>query len=117
MRSKLDSYLGFARKSGSLISGTDTCLHGLNRGKLRLLILTEDLADGTMEKLQRTAEAKKVECRVYGTMESLSAVLGVGLRGVFGITDKRFADIIRKEIDGMSADIEGGRSFNDDKNP
>ena len=56
MRSKLESYLGFAKKSRNLISGTNTCLHGMNQGKIRLLILAEDLAENTMEKLKKAAE-------------------------------------------------------------
>jgi Ribosomal protein HS6-type (S12/L30/L7a) len=107
MRSKLESYLGFAKKSRNLISGTNTCLHGMNQGKVLLLILAEDLAENTMEKLKKAAEDKKIDYRIIGTMAELSRILGYEERGVFGITDKNFADVISKEIDDKSVRTEG----------
>ena len=40
--SKMLSYLGFARKSGNLMRGYNTCLSLVESGKVRLLIVAED---------------------------------------------------------------------------
>lgn len=99
MRSKIDSYLGFAKKSRGLISGYNTCLHGMNHGKVKLLIIATDVTDNGSEKLIRLAEDKKITCRRYRTKEELSRLMGFEDRGVFGIVDENFANIILKEID------------------
>lgn len=100
MRKKVDSYLGFAAKSRQLVSGYYTCLHGMKHKKLKLLILSEDLAENTVKKLSKLAKENEIPLRIYGKSEELSKVTGSQERGVFGIIDVNFADVILKEIDG-----------------
>lgn len=100
MRKKVDSYLGFAAKSRNLVSGYHTCLHAIKQKKLKLLILSGDLSENTVKKLAKLSEDNGVPLRIYGKMEELSMITGSRERGVFGITDKNFADAILKEIDG-----------------
>ena len=100
MRKKVDSYLGFAAKSRSLVSGYQTCLHTIKHRKLKLLIFAEDLSENTMKKLSRVADESGVPVRVYGHSEELSQITGNQDRGIFGITDGNFAEAIMKEIDG-----------------
>lgn len=52
-----------------------------------------------MKKLVSTANECKVVYRVYGTCDELSQACGTTGRGVFGITDQNFANVILKEID------------------
>jgi len=99
MRNKLDSYLGFAKKSGNLVSGTNTCLVTMKKGKVRLLMITEDTSENTAAKLKKEAERQKIPYRVYGNSDELSPVIGESGRSVFGITDANFAGVILKEID------------------
>ena len=47
MKSKVLSLMGFARKSGNLVSGVNTCTYNLNRGKVKLMILAEDISAGS----------------------------------------------------------------------
>jgi ribosomal protein L7Ae-like RNA K-turn-binding protein len=101
MRKKVDSYLGFAAKSRNLVSGYHTCLHNIKHKKLRLLILSEDLSENTINKLMKLSEESGIPSRIYGKSVELSKVTGNRGRGVFGITDKNFADIILKEIDEL----------------
>lgn len=100
MRKKIDSYLGFAKKSRNLLTGFHTCMDGMKRGKVKLLILTEDLSENTAKKIIKAAEDKHVLLRVYGKGEELSKVTGSQDRGIFGITDSNFADVILRELDG-----------------
>jgi ribosomal protein L7Ae-like RNA K-turn-binding protein len=100
MRKKVDSYLGFAAKSRNLVSGYQSCLHAIKQKKLKLLILSEDISENTLKKLSRLSEEDKIPLRIYGKSEELSKVTGSQERGIFGITDVNFADVILKEIDG-----------------
>lgn len=105
MRQKIDSYLGFAKKSRGLISGYNSCTDGMMRRKIRLLILAEDLAENTSEKLSRLANTQGVKVCIYGTIEDLSRVTGEVDRGVFGITNEHLASAVLNEIerDGQNA--------------
>jgi len=99
MRSKIDSYLGFAKRSRNLVMGYNTCILSMNKRRLRLLILASDVSENTMKKLISVANERKVIYRVYGTCDELSKAAGTMGRGVFGITDENFAKVILKEID------------------
>ncbi len=99
MREKIHSYLGFARKSGNLLSGQETCAQAMKKGRLKLLFMTEDLSEKTRKKLIAEAERCGVPYRVYGESDELSAAAGVRGNAVFGITDKNFSNVIIKQID------------------
>lgn len=97
MRNKIDSYLGFAKKSRNLLTGYNTCVFAIK--KIKLLIITEDLSENTVKKLLKLSMDHGVPYRIYGKTEELSKITGSQERGVYGITDVNFADVILKEID------------------
>jgi ribosomal protein L7Ae-like RNA K-turn-binding protein len=99
MREKIHSYLGFAKKSRNLISGYNSCLHGVGRGKVYLVILTEDLSENTKEKFISIAESENIPLRFYGNMEKMQEMTGEMGRGIYGITEKNLAKAIIDEID------------------
>lgn len=101
MKKKIDSYLGFAKKSRKLMTGYNTCIFGLRRGQIKLVILAEDLAQNTIDKFQKLTEAAGVPLRIYGTREELSKASGEVDKGVYGVADTGFAAVIQKEIDEM----------------
>ena len=47
MKSKVLSYMGFAKKSGNLVSGVNTCSFNMARGKVKLAILAEDISENS----------------------------------------------------------------------
>lgn len=99
MKSKLCSYLGFARKSGNLAMGFNTCVFAMKKRKLKLLIVAEDISENTGKKIEKEAKKHQVPLRVYGTCDELSQMAGTGGRSIFGITDQNFANVILNEID------------------
>lgn len=99
MRSKLHSYIGFARKSRNLLTGYHTCVIGMQKKRVKLLIVAEDISENTGTKIEKEAKKHQVPCRVYGKSEELSQMAGTGGRSIFGITDQNFAEVILKEID------------------
>ena len=106
MREKIHSYLGFARKSGNLLSGQETCAQAMKKRKLRLLLMTEDLSENTRKKLIAEAERQSVPYRVYGHSDDLSAAAGARGNAVFGIIDENFSNVIIKEIDKNQSEKE-----------
>lgn len=99
MRKKIDSYLGFAAKSRNLITGYNTCITAMKKHKLKLLILACDLSDNSIEKMKKEAAKSGIPYKIYGSTAELSAITGNDNKGIFGITDRNFADIISQEIE------------------
>ena len=99
MRKKIESYLGFAARSRNLVTGYNTCIMAMQKRKLKLLILASDLSENSIEKLVKEAEKTSTSYKIYGSVEGLSHITGNDNKGVFGVTDRNFADIISQEID------------------
>ena len=51
IRNKVMSYLGFAAKSRNLVTGAGTCQMMMEKGRIKLLIVTEDIAENTEKKM------------------------------------------------------------------
>lgn len=102
MRSKINSYLGFAKKSGNLVLGTDVCKRYMLKNKIKLLIISEDMAYDSQKKLIKQAESTRTCYRIYGDSFEISSIVGSPGRSVFGILDDNFAKVILKEIDSKT---------------
>jgi len=98
MRKKIHSYLGFAKRSGNLLSGYNTCEMAVTRRKAKLILLTENTSDNTKKKFAKLARDAGIPLYVYGNETDLPVYAGSEGKGVFCITDSHFAQIIEKEI-------------------
>lgn len=105
MRSKLESYLGFARKSGKLIFGTVNCENTMEKGRVKLLIVAEDTAENSKNKMAAKAKELNVPYRIYGNSEFLSHIAGTAGRCIFAVTDENFAKIISEHIDSEEKEV------------
>lgn len=105
-RDKVYSYLGFAARSRNLVTGYNTCSMMMDKNKIKLLILTEDLAENTVKKMQQQCGRTKTEYRIFGESDVLSHRTGNSGKGIFGVTDRHFAEIICKEIDLIQSERE-----------
>ncbi len=99
MKKQTETYLGFAKKSGNLLAGYNTCVSAMNKGKIKLLIICEDVAENSMEKITGLARASQINYRVYGHSDALGPATGNPGRAIFGITDAGFAGTIGDAID------------------
>ena len=91
--------MGFAKKSGNLVSGVNTCTFNMARGKIRLVILTEDISEGSEKKIMKEIRKNNVKFVKYGNSKEMSKATGATGRQVFAILDENFADVILREID------------------
>ena len=99
---KLASYMGFAAKAGKIAAGTNTCIFTMAKGKAMLLIVSEDLAENSREKLIAAARQNGVEHRVFGHADDLAHYTGKYGAGAFCVTDRNFAEVIVQTIDNTS---------------
>lgn len=100
---KLYSYLGFAAKSRNMVTGYNTCILMMGKRKIKFLIITQDLSENTVEKMIKECNKNKVKHRIFGTSEELSRVTGKTNKGIYGITDNNFANVICTEIDRIQS--------------
>ena len=98
MRTKAMSLLGFAKKSGNLVSGVNTCGFAIGRGRAKLVILAEDISAGSEKKIMKEIRKKDVPYVQYGTIDELSHIAGESGRSVFAVLDKGFAESILREL-------------------
>ena len=49
MENKVFSYMGFAAKARKLVTGYNTCDYMMEKRKIRLLILAEDLSENSVK--------------------------------------------------------------------
>ena len=98
MQSKAMSLMGFAKKSGNLVSGVNTCSFAIGKGKAKLVILADDISAGSEKKIMKEIRKKGVPYIKYGTIDELSHIAGESGRSVFAVLDKGFAESILREL-------------------
>ena len=100
---KMLSYMGFAAKARKMVSGYNACVFSMEKRKVKLLIIADDLADNSKKKMMSAAGKFNVEYRIFGDSEEMSRITGNAGKGIFAITDGNFANVISKEIDNIQA--------------
>ena len=103
MRSKVMSYLGFAAKARKIVNGYNTCIFMMEKRRVKLLVLAEDLAENSKKKMVSAAQKHAVPYKIYGTMDEISQITGTSGKGIFAITDDNFASVILKEIEQLQS--------------
>ncbi len=94
MNPKLITLLGFAQKSGNLVSGIEQVLKSIDSGKVRICFLGNDVAEGTKKKVLSKCQHHRVVIYECLTTDELSQAIGKDNRTVIGITDAGFANSI-----------------------
>lgn len=98
---KLRSLLGFAKKAGKVINGTDMAVESVRSGKknaVKLFILASDASANTEKRIRNTSEYYSVPMIVTQMAKSeLAHTVGsVSEISVIGVTDTGFADAMLK---------------------
>ena len=103
MKNKVLSLMGFAKKSGNLVSGVNTCTFNISRGKVKLMILAEDISEGSEKKIMKEIRKADLKYIRYGTVAELSHATGAEGRSVFAILDEGFASSILRETEEIES--------------
>ena len=101
---RLKGYLGFAARARRLQTGYNTVLGLVEKRKARLVIIAEDAAEGTRDKISGKCRSHSVPCEIYGRSDDLSRVTGTGKTTVFAVTDGDFSKVISGEIDRIRSE-------------
>lgn len=93
--------MGFAQKSGNMVSGENTVELYIPKKKVSLVIITEDASENTRQRFISMAERYQVPYIIWGDREILSHAIGKYNRAVYGVTNKKFSREILKLFESL----------------
>ncbi len=97
-RNRVLSMLGLAARSRNVVSGGFATEEAVKSGKAYLVIIAEDASDNTRKKYSNMCEFYEVPYEYYSVKEMLGHSIGKEERSCLAVTDKGFADSIRKHL-------------------
>ncbi len=96
---KFLAMLGFAMKSGNVITGDDTCEMFIKKRRVKLLIVAADASENTKDKFRFLTRQSNIRLFEISTKEELSQAIGKYNRAVIGVTNQKFADSLIQLLD------------------
>ncbi len=93
---KAAGLLGFAQKSGNVVSGEQAVEGAVRRGRVQLLLIATDASANTRKKFSNLASTHGLPVLSLTDMESMGQWIGKARRSVIGVTDTRFAASINR---------------------
>lgn len=97
---KIEGLLGLCMKSGGLVFGSEACIEGIEKKKVKLILVAEDAADRTKKNFTFHCNQNHIPICFYGKIENLSKAIGKPNKAIFGIRNQSFAFEIEKIING-----------------
>ena len=97
--------LGLAMKAGKVVIGTEQVITYLQKGRIKLTLVSSNASDGTKKKILHKCEFYKTRIEELGIeTDELGRLLGKSYTpAVVGITDENFSRAIIKLLDGENA--------------
>ena len=91
--------MGFAQKAGKLAAGDAAVDNFLQKGKVALLILSEEVSENKKRDWQLKAElAETAMVTLNASKLEMGLAVGMSPRGIIGIMDKNMAEDIMKKL-------------------
>jgi len=101
MKNKFLTMLGFAQKSGNVINGDELVEKALRRGKISLIIISEDASESTKKKYTVKCNELGIRCIIDFNRDILSNAIGKANRTLYGIQNKKFSRELIKIYDNI----------------
>ena len=97
--------LGLAMKAGKVVIGTEQVIAFIQKGKVKLVLVSGGASEGTKKKISYKCEFYKTQLKELDTdTDELGRLLGKTYApAVVGITDENFSNTIIKLLDGENA--------------
>lgn len=100
--SKVLFSISLARKAGALVTGFDAVQETVMKGKTDLVLLAQDISDGTKKRALRFCEDLVEVYQIPDTQFALSAITKKPV-AVFCVTDENLAQLCRKTLASLQA--------------
>jgi ribosomal protein L7Ae-like RNA K-turn-binding protein len=96
---RLANLIGMARKSSSIVSGSNAVLEALNgKKKLTVVVMAQDISDQIAAKVHYKAEQNQVVTTSLFDKEKLGHILGRAERSVLGLHEGQLAEAFIQEL-------------------
>ncbi len=90
--------MGFAQKAGKLAGGDAAVENFLEKDRLALLILSDELSEQRKADWQQQAQLHGIESMtLHATKLEMGLAVGMSPRGIIGIMDRNMAEAILKK--------------------
>lgn len=100
MKNKIDTMIGFARKSRNIVSGEGICLEKIRSKKAKIVFLASDAGPNTEKRIIDKAKHNNIPVsRIYNRTE-LGKLVGTEEKVVIAVIDKGFAERIKELLGG-----------------
>ncbi len=99
---KIKSLIVMSAKAGKLVAGYSAALDALEKRKVEMLIIADDLSNGTQGKLM-ASHTSSLRVATLFTKDEIGRILGRELVGVIGILDKGLADAVWNETERLKS--------------
>jgi ribosomal protein L7Ae-like RNA K-turn-binding protein len=103
--------IGLCRRAGHLVAGMDVTLKALYNGSARLLILAQDISEGSRQKALRAAVAAGVPICSLADRHELGRGIGRRQCVIVAITDAGLAAAILAACGATSGEAGGNSEF------
>lgn len=97
---KLCGLLGLATKAGKVVFGTEACKSGIEKKKIKLMLIATDASDRTKINFKKICEEIDIPILEVLTVDDLSYAIGKNNKVIVGITDVSFSKEMMKIING-----------------
>lgn len=96
---KVYSLLGLATRAGKIVSGDDSTLIELKKGKVSLVLVSSDASNNTKKLFNDKCSYRNIDLINFSTKLQLGLAIGKAPRAVVGIKDKNFSNKIKEYLE------------------
>lgn len=94
--SSIETLLGFAAKSGQIITGTAGVEQAIKKRRAKLVICAEDLSAKTIKNIDYLCQKNGIKLICFGIRSDLGRWVGAPERGVICILSSQFAAAVHR---------------------
>ncbi|WP_131043113.1 L7Ae/L30e/S12e/Gadd45 family ribosomal protein [Clostridioides difficile] len=98
-KEKVLSFLGLATRAGKIVSGDDSTLLDLKKGKVNLILIAEDASNNTKKLFKDKSTFRNIPYLFFSTKGEIGFAIGKSPRAVVGIKDENFSKKIIELIE------------------
>jgi len=98
---KILSLLGFAKKAGKLVTGSNAVLRSILYGEAYVVLVTEDAGNSVKDKFKRLCLENDVKFYVFGNESDLEKATGEKNKVIYSVTEAGFSNKLIQLIESL----------------
>ena len=95
------SLLGFAKKAGKLVTGTNAVLRSILYGDAYIVIVTKDAGNSVKDKFKRLCLENDVKFYVFGNEQDFERATGEKNKVIYSVVEAGFSNKLIELIDSL----------------